>query len=290
MPCDLRDKTRLTHQDTIGLNFIRDTSKFVFRRHYRTGLRSHIMEVLDAGEVERESRGVVVEGLRWFPRARPKKMLRIFRTKFGGIEGALEEVAKVKIIEGFLGAHHVARSEEFLVDYELGGRYHLLLCGLQEYVEGKVLDPWIPCHEQQLTQMFQQMNQGKGERWGSFSQRIDATRAQGKDFINRVKRMVTEAGYIPDLAGVGNLILTPAGGIKLVDINNVSPVNFDSRVLVDDRGYPVCDKSIEALFLLEKNLLKRSPEQDSPVYAPFFDPLRRARLRQMERSFHESLR
>jgi hypothetical protein len=44
---DVREKASLNHEAVVGLNFIRDSAIFVFRRHYRQGLRSHIMEVLD---------------------------------------------------------------------------------------------------------------------------------------------------------------------------------------------------------------------------------------------------
>jgi len=43
---DVRDKPSLSEADVLALNFIRRPARYVFRRHYRVGLRSHIMEVL----------------------------------------------------------------------------------------------------------------------------------------------------------------------------------------------------------------------------------------------------
>ncbi|MBU0734796.1 MAG: hypothetical protein KKG10_11670, partial [Proteobacteria bacterium] len=87
------------------------------------GLRSHIMEVLRSADVARETEGVIREGTRWFPRARPLKMLRIFRTRFDSLRNAEEELRRVKIVETYLTPAHVARSNEFLVDYLLQGKY-----------------------------------------------------------------------------------------------------------------------------------------------------------------------
>lgn len=56
--------------------------------------------------------------------------------------------------------------------------------------------------------------------------------------------MVAEAGHIPDLAGAGNLIITGTADIRLVDINDISPISLDSSIYLDEKGYPVCDKSI----------------------------------------------
>mgnify|MGYP001817989477 CR=1 FL=1 len=111
---DVREKASLSHHEVVGLNFVRKPGTYVFRRHYKQGLRSHVMEVLQRDDVERERTGVVIEGVRWFPKARPIKMLRIFRAKFNGLDQALEEVKRVKIIEKYLAPDHVASSDEFL--------------------------------------------------------------------------------------------------------------------------------------------------------------------------------
>jgi hypothetical protein len=151
---DIRDKPFLLHHDVTGLNFVGGAEGYVFRRHFRTGLRSHIMEVLKAEEVRREREGVFVSGVRWFPRAKPLRMLRIFRTKFRGLGDAWEEIQRVKIIGTYLGPAHLALSEEFLVDYALSGTRHLLLCGLQSYVEGEILDPWRHHRVDQIKQIL----------------------------------------------------------------------------------------------------------------------------------------
>jgi len=102
---------------------------------------------------------------------------------------------------------------------------------------------------------------------------MDCQRARpGRGFVLRLKGLISEAGYVPDLAGSGNLILTAAGLIKLVDINNVSRVSFDSSIPLDDRGYPVCDKSVEALSMLEKNLAGRPLDPEDKIYKVFSGP------------------
>jgi hypothetical protein len=68
---DVRDIPNLSSRDISNLNFIRDPGRYVFRRHYRQGLRSHVMEVLHPDDVVREKKGIVTDGIRWFPRANP---------------------------------------------------------------------------------------------------------------------------------------------------------------------------------------------------------------------------
>jgi hypothetical protein len=142
MPEDIRDKPYLNHKDILGLNFIRDPGIYYYRRHYRAGLRSHIMQVLNPENVENETKGIIIDGVKWYPRADPLKMLRIFRTRFKTLKEAEEELKRVKIIETYLAPDNLAMSEEFLVDYVMHGKREILLCGLQEYVEGEVLVPW----------------------------------------------------------------------------------------------------------------------------------------------------
>jgi hypothetical protein len=66
----------------------------------------------------------------------------------------------------------------------------------------------------------------------------------------------------------------------LVDINNISYISSDGCVLMDDFNYPVCDKSIEALSLIEQKLLGHKIENDDPVYMSFLKP---ERLREVDR-------
>lgn len=281
---DIRDRAKLGHGDVVSLNFVRGGG-FVFRRHHRTGLRSHIMEVLRPEDVDAEKNGVMIDGLRWFPRAVPVKMLRIFRTRFNTLKDAGEELARVKVLGKYLSPEYMARSDEFLVDYRVKGRFELLLCGLQEYVSGEILDPWGPLDENCLATLFHRIGSGIEDvrSW------IGRVRKGAEEALGRIGRMITEVGLVPDLAGVGNILLTPAGDIKLVDINNISSVSLEPRILLDDRGYPVCDKSIQAFFLLEKKLLERPADSSSSLYRTFLDPKRMREVRSIELKFHTSM-
>ena len=51
---DIRDRPHLNHDDIVGLNFIRNPGFYFYRRHYRAGLRSHIMEVLNPEFLQKE--------------------------------------------------------------------------------------------------------------------------------------------------------------------------------------------------------------------------------------------
>ncbi len=101
--------------------------------------------------------------------------------------------------------------------------------------------------------------------------------------------MARDANHIPDLAGIGNILATAEGQVKLVDINNISRVWFDHHIRVDDKGYPVCDKSIEALSLLEKHCIGRVDFKNDPVYQIFLDPQRMREVRSLERAFNRTL-
>lgn len=271
----MRDKPSLSEADVLALNFIRRPARYVLRRHYRAGLRSHIMEVLRPEEVAREREGVTVDGITWFPRAKPIRMLRIFRTRFRSLPEAEAEVRRVKVIETYLIPDHLARSEEFLVHYVTAGRREILLCGLQEFVEGEILDPWSRLDRECLVDLFRQMDSGRiddpGERAEEWLRQV---RRMGEKFIGKIKRMILETHHIPDLAGLGNLLVTSSGSIKLVDINNISCVTFRPRIDLDDRGYPVCDKSVEALWLLEQRFLGAFGWQEDPIYRTFLIPER----------------
>jgi len=100
--------------------------------------------------------------------------------------------------------------------------------------------------------------------------------------------LISKAGYVPDLAGSGNLILTPSGLIKLVDINNISKISSGSSIPLDDRGYPVCDKSVEALSMLEKNLVGRPLDPQDEIYKVFLAPARMEKVRALEMQFHRT--
>jgi hypothetical protein len=287
---DVREKASLNHQEVVGLNFVREPGTYFFRRHYKQGLRSHVLEVLQRDEVERERAGVVIGGVRWFPKAKPIKMLRIFRTKFNGLDEALEEVKRVKIIEKYLAPDHVAMSDEFLVDYMMDEKRDFILCGLQEAVEGEILDPWSPITREHLAELFSRMDRNATETSDMSTERlIKKARKSVNKFIEDVKRMILEANHVPDLAGVGNLLLTPEGEVKLVDINNISSVSFGPTIPVDDKGYPVCDKSIQALSLLEQKILATPINKEDAVYKTFLDPQRIRDVKVLEDRFHFSM-
>lgn len=248
------------------------------------------MEVLRRDEVERERVGVVIEGVRWFPKAKPIKMLRIFRTKFNGLDEALEEVKRVKIIEKYLAPDHVAMSDEFLVDYITDGKREFILCGLQEAVEGEILDPWSPITKEHLAELFSRMRRDATETPDMRTERlIKRARKRVNKFIEGVKTMVLETNHVPDLAGVGNLLLTPEGELKIVDINNISSVSFGPTIPIDDKGYPLCDKSIQALSLLEQKILAKPINKEDGVYKTFLGSQRMRDVKVLEDKFHFSM-
>jgi hypothetical protein len=284
MSPDIRDRESLSEEDIHGLNFIRHTDRFCYRRHHFCGLRSHIFQVLKREDVENETRGILANG-RWvFPKARPKKVLRIFRKKFGDFEEALDEIRRVKIIEKYLAPNHYARSNEFLVDYLDGPKRHLTLCGLQDFVEGERLDPWGPINWDYLSSIAEQMVMYPSRR-EDINRFVEQVVSKTDIFVRKVKAMILEAGYVPDLAGEGNLLITRSGNLKLVDINNVSRVTLAPRIDIDDKGYPVCDLSIVALSQLEEKILCRSILPEDNLYRIYLDPQRRKKVKALLEDF-----
>lgn len=287
---DIRDKLVIRHEDVISLNFIRETDKYVFRRHHLNGLRSHIMEVLAAEDVKKENQGVHINGIHRFPAAKPLKMLRIFRKRFSDAEEVLDEIRRFQIVGKYLTRTHLAMSEEFIVDYSMGKKRDILLCGLQEYVEGESLDPWALGNMDFLENIAHNLVEklagdnvlSKGELLGKIEKSVDS-------FIDCVKTMIREVNYIPDLAGNRNLLITCGGNVKLVDINNISCVSSDGCVLVDDFNYPVCDKSIEAMLLIERKLLKRNINENDPFYMVYLNPERLRQVEKLAREFHQTM-
>ncbi len=287
-PEDIRDRGYLTRADILALNFVRQSAPFVFRRHYREGLRSHIFEVHSPGTVATEKNGAVENGIRVFPRSVPFAMLRLMRHRFKTVEEALLEIERFHTLRGYLTTDFVADSEEFLADYRIHGRMELILCGFQGYVEGEIFDPWAferyPGALSSLADQVRLLQSTRVSR-GNF---LDLLERNVKQFVKALKRMVDQAGLIPDLSGVGNLILTKDARFKLVDINNISRVSFDPDVYIDDKGYPVCDKSVEVLAILEEHFFK-IPRSDlvrkEPVYRFFLEPGRLHRVREKEKDF-----
>ena len=288
MDQDIRDKPSISHADVVALNFVRENSSYHFRRHFRQGLRSHILEILDKTDVERECRGELIDGVRHFPRAHPRRMFRIFRTRLQTLEDVLGEVERVKIVERYLAPDFMARSTECVVDYAGPNGRHLILCGFQEYVAGEILDPWTVLDASELLPtLFQSLRRRKERPALAMNVWMETVRQKGELFIGHIKRMIIEAGHVPDLAGAGNLIITEKGEIRLVDINNISRVVFDATVYLDEKGYPVGDKSIEALSLIEKKVIGKTIDRTDPVYGHFLNPTRRKQVRADEAKFWE---
>lgn len=291
MTGDIRDKSHISHEDVLELNFIRKPCAYVFRKYHKQGLRSHIMEILDPREVIKQKEGVMIDGIRMFPWAKPLKILRIFRAKFFSAKEVYEEINKLKIVEKYLPNDSYAKSDEFIVDYIWNKNHDFILCGLQEYVEGEVLNPWEPISREQLIDLFAPTERGGyNELQMTSEQLIGKFNKKVEHFIAQIKKMILKENYVPDFAGVENLLVTQFGNIKLVDINNISKVSFGPEISLDDKGYPVCDKSIEAIFMLENKLLGKSIDKTERLYKIFLDPQRMKEVGALEEKFHLSAR
>lgn len=291
MTKDIRDKAHISHEDIIELNFIRKPGAYVFRKYHKQGLRSQIMEVLDPDDVIKQNSGEIINGILFFPWAMPLKMLRIFRARFDSLKDVFEEIRKLKIIEKYLPSDSYAKSDEFIVDYIWNGNRDFILCGLQEYVAGEILNPWETIGINQLENIFADIKVNKPNSLKMTpEQLIIRFQKRVENFIKSVKKMILEASYVPDFAGVENLIITYEGDIKLVDINNISRVSFGPDIRLDDKGYPVCDKSIEAISMLEQKLLDRPIDKTETLYKIFLDPQRMKEVSVLEENFHRSLK
>lgn len=289
MTIDIRDKTHISHRDVMGLSFIKKQDTYVFRKYYKQGLRSQIIEILDSNDAIKQNKGEIINGIRFFPRARPLNILRIFRAQFESIENVFEEINKYKTLEDYLPPDAYSKSCEFVVDYIREGKRDFILCGLQEYIEGKVLNPWDLFYKNHLINLVRSMqDQGHNPLKMTTEQLIQKVKKQAGKFIDSLKRMILDAKYVPDLAGIGNLMLTACGNIKLVDINNISRVSLEPDIGLDDKGYPVCDKSIEAVSIMEQKLLDRAIDKTETIYKIFLDPERIKRVKVLEEKFHHS--
>jgi hypothetical protein len=291
MPEDIRDKPHITHADVVGLNFVNPFTPYLFRRHHRQGLRSHVMEVLHPADLELETAGTLIHGHRHFPKATPRKIFRLFRTRLQSPQKALTEIERVKIVEKYLAPDYLARSNEFIVDYQGPKGNELMLCGLQEYVPGKIVDPWnLLTGERFLNDLYNDLGATAAPSDAARQRWIGQTRRQAWRFVSKIKQMIHDTGYIPDLAGLGNLIMTASGRIRLVDINNISRVYFDTTIRLDDRGYPVCDKSIEALAMFERKILGHPIESNDAIYGTFLIARRMEDVAVLEKQFYQGLK
>jgi hypothetical protein len=283
MEIDIRDKENITHDDILRLNFIKSSSAYFFRKHFQEGLRSRLMQVLNPAEVALETTGIMNEGIKWFPPAQPLYMLRLFKNRFESFSDVEQEIQNFKIIQKYLPKNHYADSQEMIVSYFISGGYEILLCGLQEYVEGQIFDPWREDAQDRLTAYYSERPSAKQ----SVSAFVESVNASALSFVHHIKLMIQQAGYVPDLAGSGNIRITEDGCMKLVDINNISRICFDHRIRLDDKGYPVCDKSIEALSKIEAYFSGRRPNRRESIYQLFLTRERMLSVREFEKTFHE---
>lgn len=285
---DIRNKLAICHSDVIALNFVRSSPPYVFRRHYRQGLRSHVMEILYPADVVTEYIGTLIDGVRQFPRAVPSIMFRIFRTQFETFGEAWAEIERVKILSEYLAPEFMAHSYECIVEYHGPHGSELMLCGFQEYIEGDIIDPWTILDAESLLPVIYKTMRDRGVTMPlSSDEWVADAREKGSQLLGRLKRMITHSGHIPDLAGVGNLIITPTGEICLVDINNISQVYCDSTIPLDEKGYPVCDKSVEALSLIEKKIVGRPINMEEKLYKQFLTSQRKNLVQEKVESFSE---
>ncbi len=248
-------------------------------------MRSHVFEVLLAGDTALEITGIMENGVRVFPRACPRKIFRVFRNRFTHIDEIFLEIKKYHMLLEALGADLIALSEEFIVDYEFDGKRHILLCGLQEYIEGEILDPWKisgPNYLADLSGSFPGLDQKKSAWVRTATQNIET-------FVQRIHQMIQAKKHIPDLAGIGNLILTRTGMLKLVDINNIVSINYDPDIHIDDKGYPACDVSVHVLHILETRLLGKKLKLNHPLYDFFLSKERKHRVKELEKQFYSTL-
>jgi hypothetical protein len=283
---DIRDLGTITHEDVLELNFIRKPSPFYFRGHFREGLRSRIIQVLDPDDVRAETRGRIHDNIRHYPLARPLKMLRIFRQPISALKDITDEIVNYQIVQKYLPAAFYAASSEFLVEYQKPDKREIVLCGLQKYVEGEALDPWNPEILQSIRAYYRTCAAHDQEGPESFSDRkIHILQQHTLAFIKYLKKMARIAHRLPDLAGVGNILFTASATIHLVDINNISKISPGDDIPIDDKGYPACDKSIEALSLLETGVLGHPVDMQEDLYAFFLNPERMQRVKEVEKEF-----
>ena len=282
---DIRQRPHLSGDEVKALNFISGSDKFIFRKHYRSGLRSHIFEILHAKDVTLESEGCIMDGIRSFPRARPVKMLRILRNRFSNKAEVFREIEKYRILLKWLGPELIAGSEEFMVHYTGTGTPEILLCGLQEYISGTVIDPWRMATIggiEEIISVFDLTPEAE----------VKVLKTARQHFIRLVKsvrQMIHKTGFIPDLAGNGNLMVTASGNVKLVDINNIVEMEPMSEILIDDKGYPSCDVSVQVLAMLETSVLKKAPNENDSLYRIFLAEDRVRKVKALERTFYKEL-
>ena len=215
-------------------------------------------------------------------------MFRVFRAKFETFEEAWAEVERVKIVSEYLAPEFMAHSYECIVEYHGPHGSELMLCGFQEYIEGDIIDLWTILDAESLLPVIYKTMRDRGVAMPlSSAEWVADAREKGSQLIGRLKRMITHSGHIPDLAGVGNLIITPNGEICLVDINNISTVYSDSTIPLDEKGYPACDKSVEALSLIEQKIVGQPIDMEEKLYKQFLTSQRKNLAQEKAELFSE---
>jgi len=274
---DIRTKPTLSNDDIVNLNFVKQPCPYYFRTHYREGLRSRLLQVLRPEDILNETQGTIDQGARLFPVAQPVAMLRIFKKQFSTWQEVQTEIENYKLVQHYIPPHHYAASSEFIVDYFQNENSQIMLCGLQEYIPGEAVDPW---HADTRLKLETDMN-------NSPNGTLDLALLNLASFIGCIKTMAHQVQAIPDLAGVGNLILTPEAEIKLVDINNISRFSYETTIPLDDKNYPVSDKSIQALYNLETLVLGNDHASEEKLYRFFINRKRVQTVRDLEIAFQK---
>ena len=287
---DIRDRVTISHSDIVALNFIRSSTSYIFRKHFRQGLRSRIIEILDPADVRNETEGIEYEGIRQFPKAIPCSMLRIFRTCLESGDEAWAEIERFKVVSQYLAPDFLAHSYEFIVDYLGPKGYEPMLCGFQEYIDGEVVDPWsILDREELLSTLYNGMRVRGLVQSLPEDEWLAVAGKKAAQFIDKIKRMVINSGYIPDLAGVGNLRMKAGGEICLVDLNNISAVSSGKTIPLDEKGYPVADKSIESLSLIEEKIVGSPIDMEEAIYQRFLGTQRRRLVEEKMELFNRKI-
>lgn len=280
---DIRDIKHATSEEVNGLNFLNLTDQYVLRRHIYQGLRSHVFQILKTDDVRKENEGVVKEGEKKYPQATPIKILRIMRKKFQRLDDVKAEISKYKLIEKYFDHDSYAQSQEIVVDYIHNGENKVMLIGIQEYVAGFRLNPWSANIGFHITDFL------KISGINNIDETVSQIKKNIANFVQLLKSFILKTRYIPDLAGIGNIILKSDGNIVLVDINNISKVSFSDPIYVDDFGYPIVDRSIEAISCLDKFSLPDEYNRDCFLYNKFLSNHRCKKVNAIEKEFDQKL-
>lgn len=213
-------------------------------------------------------------------------MFRIFRQHFADSESIFREIKKYNLLLKWLGKGFIATSQEFIVDYRETNSSRIVLCGLQEYVKGDILDPWRLYDKACLDDIFSIRGYDPDRAAKCIRTLTDNIRS----FVKRIREMIFHTGFIPDLAGNGNLVITPRGRLKLVDINNIVRFNADDIIRIDDKGYPSCDVSVQVLAILEQAILGKTIKDSDPFYGIFLSEERKQTVKDLERTFYQKIK